>query len=81
MLSVAALLSVALGSNAYAASDDEIYKGKTVTVVIGYSVGGGYDMYGRLLARHMGICFAAVTGSYLFSASGRQLSLLEESVC
>lgn len=54
MLSVAALLSVALGSNAYAASDDEIYKGKTVTVVIGYSVGGGYDMYGRLLARHMG---------------------------
>jgi len=28
-----------------------------------------------------GMCFAAVTGSYLFSASERHLSLLEESVC
>jgi tripartite-type tricarboxylate transporter receptor subunit TctC len=30
------------------------YKGKVVELYIGYSVGGGYDIYARLLARHMG---------------------------
>jgi tripartite-type tricarboxylate transporter receptor subunit TctC len=30
------------------------YKGKTVELYIGYSVGGGYDLYGRVLARHLG---------------------------
>src|SRR5256885_11414197 len=32
----------------------EFYKGKVVELYIGYSVGGGYDIYARLLARHMG---------------------------
>jgi tripartite-type tricarboxylate transporter receptor subunit TctC len=32
----------------------EFYKGKAVELYIGYSVGGGYDVYARLLARHMG---------------------------
>jgi len=54
MLSVATLLTTALVSTAHAASGEEIYKGKTVTVVIGYTAGGGYDIYGRLVARHMG---------------------------
>jgi tripartite-type tricarboxylate transporter receptor subunit TctC len=36
-----------------AAGVEDFYKGKTVSLVIGYSVGGGYDLYGRLLARHM----------------------------
>ena len=39
---------------ARAESVEDFYKGKTVTLVIGYSVGGGYDLYGRLLARHIG---------------------------
>jgi tripartite-type tricarboxylate transporter receptor subunit TctC len=29
------------------------YKGKTITVVVGTSAGGGYDTYARLMARHM----------------------------
>jgi tripartite-type tricarboxylate transporter receptor subunit TctC len=33
---------------------EDFYKGKTVSIVIGYSVGGGYDAYARLLARHLG---------------------------
>jgi tripartite-type tricarboxylate transporter receptor subunit TctC len=33
---------------------EDFYKGKTVNLIIGYSVGGGYDLYGRLLARHIG---------------------------
>jgi tripartite-type tricarboxylate transporter receptor subunit TctC len=30
------------------------YAGKTVQVLIGFSTGGGYDIYARTLARHMG---------------------------
>ncbi len=33
---------------------EEFYKGKSVNVLIGFSVGGGYDLYARHLARHMG---------------------------
>jgi len=32
----------------------EFYRGRTVTIVIGFSVGGGYDLYARLLGRHLG---------------------------
>ncbi len=35
------------------AADDSL-KGKTVSLYIGYSPGGGYDLYGRLAARHLG---------------------------
>src|SRR5436853_2915267 len=37
-----------------AQSPAEFYKGKTVELYIAYSVGGGYDLYARLLARHLG---------------------------
>lgn len=30
------------------------YKGKTVTILVGTKPGGGYDLYARLLMRHMG---------------------------
>lgn len=33
---------------------EQFYKGRTITVVIGTSPGGGYDTYGRLLGRHLG---------------------------
>jgi tripartite-type tricarboxylate transporter receptor subunit TctC len=36
-----------------ALAQESFYKGKALTVVIGYSPGGGYDSYGRLLARHI----------------------------
>jgi tripartite-type tricarboxylate transporter receptor subunit TctC len=36
------------------AAADEFFKGKTVTLVVGYSAGGGYDQYARALARHLG---------------------------
>src|SRR5215218_7752465 len=31
----------------------DFYRGKTLTLIVGYSVGGGYDTYARVLARHM----------------------------
>lgn len=33
---------------------EEFYTGKTVELYIGYTVGGGYDLYARALARYMG---------------------------
>jgi tripartite-type tricarboxylate transporter receptor subunit TctC len=38
----------------HAQSPEDFYKGKTVELYIGYSVGGGYDLYARVLARHIG---------------------------
>jgi tripartite-type tricarboxylate transporter receptor subunit TctC len=48
----AAVVAVSFSSPGRAAED--FYKGKTISLVIGYSVGGGYDAYARLLARHLG---------------------------
>ena len=30
------------------------YEGKTMRIIVGYSAGGGYDTYARVLSRHMG---------------------------
>ena len=32
----------------------DFYKGKVVSLVVGYGSGGGYDVYGRLVAAHLG---------------------------
>src|SRR5262249_34012635 len=37
-----------------AAAAEPFYKGKTISLIIGSNTSGGYDTYGRLLARHMG---------------------------
>jgi tripartite-type tricarboxylate transporter receptor subunit TctC len=37
-----------------AAAETDFYSGKTIQVLIGFSAGGGYDIYARALARHMG---------------------------
>ena len=47
------LCATAALAAAPALAQDSFYKGKTFTVVIGYSPGGGYDSYGRMLARHI----------------------------
>lgn len=36
------------------AAQDSFYAGKTVTVVVGFTAGGGYDQYARTFARHVG---------------------------
>jgi len=50
----AAALFLALTRVAAANDVEDFYRGRTVTVLISYSVGGGYDLYARLLARYMG---------------------------
>jgi tripartite-type tricarboxylate transporter receptor subunit TctC len=46
------VLAVPAGAQAQSVAD--FYKGKNVTVIVGYTAGGGYDIYARALARHMG---------------------------
>jgi len=36
------------------ANAQDFYKGKTIRIVVGFSAGGGFDTYSRLIARHMG---------------------------
>jgi len=52
--SAAAVIALGTLSAAHAQSDAEFFKGRTVEIYIGYTVGGGYDLYARLLARHIG---------------------------
>ncbi len=49
---LAALAGIAMGA-AQTASAAEFYKGKRMTLIVGYTAGGGYDTYTRLLGRHM----------------------------
>jgi tripartite-type tricarboxylate transporter receptor subunit TctC len=49
-------LGLASFGAAAAAADPvaDFYKGKTVALVVGHEVGSGYDVYARVLARHLG---------------------------
>ena len=53
-LAIGALVLVAGSGAAMAQSAKSFYKGKRMTMYIGYSAGGGYDRYARTLGRHMG---------------------------
>lgn len=52
LLAAAALLLAPMTASADAISD--FYGKKQIRLLIGYSPGGGYDLYARVLARHMG---------------------------
>src|SRR4051812_15427166 len=51
---VASALYLAIAPIASAQSVEDFYKGKPITMLIGGGAGGGYDVYYRALARHMG---------------------------
>src|SRR5258705_7117898 len=48
------ILVLSLAATAQAEPVADFYRGRSITLVIGYSAGGGYDAYGRVLARHLG---------------------------
>ncbi|MFM2129732.1 MAG: hypothetical protein RL477_1278 [Pseudomonadota bacterium] len=52
--SAAAVVAAVLAFNPAEAGAAELFEGKTVKVLIGYAAGGGYDTYGRFVARHIG---------------------------
>ena len=48
------IITACLGAvTAFAAEPVPFYQGKQITVIVGNPAGGGYDVYARLLARHM----------------------------
>src|SRR5215831_11078187 len=49
-----AVMAMLPASIAIAQSPADFYKGKTLDFYIGYSVGGGYDLYARTIGRHLG---------------------------
>jgi tripartite-type tricarboxylate transporter receptor subunit TctC len=51
----AACAMLALGmADARSDAVTDFYKGRQVSLIVGYGSGGGYDVYGRLVARHLG---------------------------
>jgi tripartite-type tricarboxylate transporter receptor subunit TctC len=50
----AAGVTMLVASPSAAESVADFYKGKQITVIVGYGTGGGYDVYARLVARNIG---------------------------
>ena len=50
----AAIFAVVPATMGWAQTPAEFYKGKNVDMMVGYSAGGGYDVYARMIARYMG---------------------------
>lgn len=51
VLALAMLVAAAWAAPARA---QDFYKGKTLTIVVGFTAGGGFDLNARMLARHIG---------------------------
>ena len=51
---IGVLIGWALPQPVQADSVADFYKGKTITLYIGYSAGGGYDTYARTIGRVIG---------------------------
>jgi tripartite-type tricarboxylate transporter receptor subunit TctC len=51
---VALLMTTLASAPARADEVADFYKSKPLTIIVGYGPGGGYDVYTRLLARHIG---------------------------
>src|SRR5215472_14791441 len=54
--SPACVVIIAVSAVVHASAQEspaQFYKGKQITVIVGSSAGGGYDIYARLLSRHM----------------------------
>jgi tripartite-type tricarboxylate transporter receptor subunit TctC len=47
-------IAVATAVSARAQSAEEFYRGRSVTILVGFTAGGGYDLYARVLGRHLG---------------------------
>ena len=71
----ATLLCAAAASAAQADSVSDFYAGKTLTLLIGFPPGGGYDTYVRVLARYYGKFIPGPSRGGAFQHAGRGLAL------
>ena len=53
VVAVSAFFAITLAAPVHSDAVSDFYEGRQVRLLIGYSAGGGYDTYARLLARHL----------------------------
>jgi len=53
LITIAFLLSVRAPA-AQPSAAENFYRGHSISMIIGFGVGGGYDLYGRLISRFIG---------------------------
>ena len=54
---MAAFIAAGFMQSSASASNEEVasfYKTRNLTIIVGFSAGGGFDLYARLLSRHIG---------------------------
>jgi tripartite-type tricarboxylate transporter receptor subunit TctC len=51
---VVLIVAIGIGSQETVFAQEPFYKDKTVRVIVGFSAGGGFDTYARVIARHIG---------------------------
>ena len=54
VVTLSAFFAITLAAPVRSDAVSDFYEGRQVRLLIGYSAGGGYDTYARLLARHLG---------------------------
>jgi tripartite-type tricarboxylate transporter receptor subunit TctC len=55
MIGLAAALMVIVAPRLYAASaGEDVFRGKVIRIIVGFSAGGGFDTFARTVARYMG---------------------------
>ena len=59
------VIALLLGFAELSVAQDSFFKGKTVRIVVPFAAGGGYDIYSRIMGRHMGKSFPATRFSWL----------------
>ncbi|MBI2088815.1 MAG: hypothetical protein HYT78_08760 [Deltaproteobacteria bacterium] len=48
------ILAFGFGLSGSVSAQEPFFKGKTIRIIVGFAAGGGYDVYSRTIARHMG---------------------------
>jgi len=64
LLHASAILALTASGLPAAAAEPDFYAGRHIQLLIGFSSGGGYDAYARLLARHLADIFQAIRRSF-----------------
>ena len=49
-----AIAACAIAFSAHADAVSDFYSGRTISIMVGFRPGGGYDVYARAIARHLG---------------------------
>ena len=53
MKTLSVVIALLLGFAELAVAQESFFKGKTVRIVVPFAAGGGYDIYSRIMGRHM----------------------------